>query len=1231
MYTLSEQQLQALDLESNLAVTAGAGSGKTTLLVNRYLHILLNFKHLSVKNLLAITFTEKATAEMKDRIFDLIRQQFIDNRSKQGRLFEILNELHESQIYTIHAFCSHILRQYPLESELNPDFTILTNIEIDELINRVFREFLISLQLAKHQKARVMMRTFREFPSHRLREMLFFFYHKRTQLYPFLESFANKSPQLIESEWKNNFITYHSDFLEPLMNNASFWDNLKELSALEIETGTHAFKIQSELKQLLENYRKNSTNEYLQISALINILNLLTKGDHGAYTAVPGGKKGWGEIGVEYFRKLSTSAAEFAFSTIPYQDTLEEISATIQKGISLIIIEILKKIEGEKQRLNMMDFDDLQIHCLKLLQMNPEIRNHLCKQYKFLLVDEYQDTDLLQNHIIQLLSHDQLGNLDSNKVFIVGDPKQSIYGFRNADVSLFKNFMTEISLQTNASISPNIDNNDTIEEERKSKRIIHLDQNYRSSSKLIHFFNKTFESIFEPVSEFEVEFQSLQATRQEDPGYNSGVQLDILLDENSEKSDAIIEQAKNIAHNIINFVNHEDHKKYVKGKDRFTYETISFGDIAVLIRSRTHLNQFEQIFRQYEIPYQTYKGIGFFQRQEVQDIYYLLKSITIPEDNFALITVLRSDFIGLSDVSLFYLSQFKGDNYWEKLHKMYLYFNNQENQTDIFNPEFAQYLKQGDQSINIFPDELNIIQNVLTQYPGWHHLAINGQYSRLLDEIIEKLNIRALLKFNIDGPQKLANLDKLIHTIFEYEYSSSISSSELLGILKKQISGEVREGEADILAPEEDKVKILTYHSAKGMEFPVVFLPMLEKQFQYNRQILKDNKYGFAFMLERSRKESKTKPFAYQFLKKRDEQNICAEEKRLFYVASTRAKDFLYLLGTISAKNNLPQESYLYWLFKSYEISEESIKEGNDLPDLDGDTGFIVKIHEGETEDLTKGSGSGSDTQAEPSLQIKTHDIENINPLIEKPALQTYSVTQLMIFREDEERYVQHFYLNDGKLKASLFEMEFVDEPGGEMWGSLVHKMLEYYYRRSPEEDLDKLRQLARIFDFNFEDKKILKKLTDILEKVRAAEFNKKLNPKETSSEFSIELRLDNFVLKGIFDLLYKNSKGLREIIDFKTNRIKASETSGLAKKYAFQMRTYALLLANLYPDQQIYPISLLFTEPMKKEEYSFNLLEIEETRLETIKLLNKIYQYENTIFHPSSLKVNKKIQENKI
>jgi len=833
MYTLSEQQLKALVLDRNLAVTAGAGSGKTTLLVNRYLHILLNFRHLGVKNLLAITFTEKATAEMKDRIFELIRQQFLENRSQQGRLFEILNELHEVQIYTIHAFCSHILRQYPLESELNPDFTILTDVEIDELLNRIFREFLISFQVTKHPESRVMMRTFREFPLHRLREMLFFFYHRRTQLFPFLESFANKPPQLIESEWKKIFVTYHSAFLEPLMNKVSFWDDLKELCALDLETGTQAFDIQLQLKQLLDYYHRISGNDHLKISALIDIINILTKEDHNAYTAVPGGKKSWGEAGVEFFRKASSCAAGFAINIIPYQDTVEKIFSTIQKGISLIIIEILKNIEDEKQRLNMLDFDDLQIHCLKLLQKNPEIRNHLSKQYKFLLVDEYQDTDLLQNHIIQLLSHDQMGNMDSNKIFIVGDPKQSIYGFRNADVLLFKNFMSEISLQTPASISPNIHDNQGMKEKQKTDGIIHLDQNYRSSSQLIQFFNKNFESIFHPASEFEVEFQSLQATRQDDPANNSFVQLDIILNENSEKSDQISEQARNIAHNIINLVHHEDYKKHVREKDGFTYKPISFGDIAVLIRSRTYLNQFEQIFRQQRIPYQTYKGIGFFQRQEIQDIYYILRSITYPEDDFALITVLRSDFIGLSDVSLFYLSQLKGDNYWEKLQKMPLYLNNRENCTDFVNPEFAQYLKQTGQEINIYPEELKIIQSILIQYPGWHHLAINGQYSRLLDEIIEKFNIRAMLKFKLDGPQKLANLDKLIHTIFEYEYNTSVLSADLLEIFKKQISGEVREGEADILTPEEDKVKILTYHSAKGTEFPVVFLPMLEKQWPH--------------------------------------------------------------------------------------------------------------------------------------------------------------------------------------------------------------------------------------------------------------------------------------------------------------------------------------------------------------------------------------------------------------
>jgi ATP-dependent helicase/nuclease subunit A len=442
-----------------------------------------------------------------------------------------------------------------------------------------------------------------------------------------------------------------------------------------------------------------------------------------------------------------------------------------------------------------------------------------------------------------------------------------------------------------------------------------------------------------------------------------------------------------------------------------------------------------------------------------------------------------------------------------------------------------------------------------------------------------------------------------------------------LDLLKKQISGEVREGEADILASEEDKVKILTYHSAKGMEFPVVFLPMLEKQFQYNKQILHDNKYGFALKLERSQEDSKINPFAYQFLKGRDEQNICAEEKRLFYVAATRAKDLLYLLGTISSKGNLPQDSYLYWLFKSYEISEEVLKEGHSAPDSLGNTGFTVLVHRGEGTNSIKKSKIHSVPWEESAIQLKAQDIENIKPLVEKPSFQTYSVTQLMIFREDEKRYVQHFYLNDGKLKLSPTEMEFVDEPGGEMWGSLVHKMLENYYLRSKEDDLDKLRQLAQVFNFNVEDKKTVIQLTDILEKVRAAKFSKSIIPEQASSEFSIELRLENFILKGIFDLLYKNSEGLWEIIDYKTNRIKTAETASLAKKYAFQMRTYGLLLANLYPDQQIYPVSLLFTEPMIKEEFSFNLLEIEETRLETIKLLNKIYQYENKIFHPSSLK----------
>ncbi|UCF64983.1 MAG: UvrD-helicase domain-containing protein [bacterium] len=1221
MQNLSEKQLLALDLSRNLAVTAGAGSGKTSVLVNRYLHILLHFTHLSVKELLAITFTEKATAEMKDRIFDMIRQQYRENRSQQGRLFEILNEIHETQIFTIHAFCSHLLRQYPLESGLNPDFSILSEVETAELLHRMFREFLGSFDVKSHPQSKVMLRTFREFSPNRLLEMLTFFYHKRTQLFQFLETFAQKSPQEIQRDWQKTFQDYHQHTLQPLLNNTSFWNDLRVLSEWKTDPHTTGFEVQSQLKHLLDHYQKSPPDDVSRIISFIQIIDLLTKGDHGAYSAVPGGKKSWGEDGVNLFKNISVQAAGIASLLIPYESDIERTFSSIQKGLALIVLEFFRQIENEKLRLNVLDFDDLLIHTLKLVHSFPEIHTHLRKQYKFILVDEYQDTDLLQDSLVHLFCHDHLGNMDPNKVFIVGDPKQSIFGFRNADVSLFQTFMTEISSQVieHQSSEPARKN------DQKSDGIIVLDQNYRSNSQLIQFFNKTFQPIFRRDSEFDVEYQALQTTREDRQGKIPVVKLDIFPEEKKERTEEVIKQVHQIAQSIQHITDNSEFLKFKGPNHDPTYEKLEFGDIAVLIRSRTHLNRLEQIFRQHEIPYQTYKGVGFFHRQEVQDIYYLLRSSKYPEDDFALITVLRSDFIGLSDITLFYLNQIQGSNYWDRLHRMRDALQSDHIPLKVFDKKFAQFLQETGQKITVPELEKDIIETILSLYPAWHQLAVNGEYSKLLDNIIERLNIRVLLRYQTDGLQKLANLDKMIHTIFEYENQSSLYSTDLLDILKKQISGEIQEGEAIIFAEEENKVKIITYHSAKGMEFPVVFLPLLETSFQYNRQLLWDNTYGFSFLLERSGNASDKKSFAYNFLKNRDRQNIYAEEKRLFYVAATRAKDYLFLLGTTNKDLNPPQDSYLHWLFEAHDLY------GDISPEFTDERGIRIRLHDDQAEDLAH--VQSPDVTKFPMRDRKTltaRDIKNIYPLRVEPDLQTYSVTQLMIFREDKDRYFQHFYLHDGQLKLSSLNREFIDEPGGALWGSLIHKMLEDFYLRSPADDQHKIKQLLQLFEFENNEKNIQQKLLQILDQIRHERFAQSLDPKETYSEFSVELRLEHFILKGIFDVLYKNSRGIWEIIDYKTNRIKASETASLVKKYSFQMKTYALLLANIFPDQQIYPVSLLFTEPMKKEEYTFNVLEIEEVRLETLGLLNQLFEFEASIFRPGSSTIKQKNPENK-
>ncbi len=1217
---LTINQIKALDLNRNLAVTAGAGSGKTTILVKRYLHILLNNPHLNVSNVLAITFTEKAAAEMKDRIFQEVNQEFLKDNVQKERLFEIMNQMQDARIQTIHAFCSHLLHQYPVEVGINPDFTVLDSLQTEELLNQTFRDFFIDYEVEGHPQQENILTTLRELSPRRVKNIFFNIYHSRSIIFPFLMNLPVNSPPDVKQLWEEQFESYHALILSPLLENKKFWEGISELTEIEISGNEKEVQRQKLLADYLGEIQTNANPNKHVYQTIIPIIDLLTKKDKGAYSRIPGGEKCWGTIGVERFRQLSETAAGYSGQLIPFEEETEDHYAKVFVGLREVLLEYLSRVEKTKTRQNALDFDDLQLGVLKLLQSRPEICDQLRERYPFILIDEFQDTDHLQSEIIRFISHDQLGKLDRNRLFIVGDPKQSIFGFRNADVSIFENYMNEFASEQQEAERFQIEGYDEDLQitPENLQGIIPLSENFRSSKVLIQFFNRSFEPIFKKETQYDAEFQTLSAQKSGASEQNSQINLDLFYDQSEEGLDTENLQSNKIAEQIQTIVDSDEYRKLVTTAEQNRLEKLSYGDIAVLIRSRNSLSKLESTFRERDIPYQTYKGSGFFQRQEIQDLYYMLSAVADPDNDFAFVTFLRSSYLALSDVCLLYLKQVVGTTYWGKLTRFSKWLRDEVAAEETFHPKFYDFMKKNHHSINLDAGERDTILKLIEEFSEWHELALRGSFSQLLDKLVEDLNIRAVMNIQQDGSQKVANLDKFIHYIFEFEQSNSGLLSELLDILQQQITGQMMEGEGVIMAEDEDKVKIITYHSAKGMEFPVVFLPFLEKSFRYNSQLIMDKNWGPAFSLERSVTRDDAQPFAYEFLRTLDKEKTLAEEKRLFYVASTRAQDHLFLLGSVDKKGNIGNPSTLSWFLSAY--GKEELSPVHKTEQINIGEQYTFTIQHRVVEEMPE---MFEKKQVLKSGEINFQDIfdtESVRlqtPVPEAPGGQVYSATQLMLFQENKERYFRHFYLNDGQIFPPQVDLEFIDEPGGAMWGTTVHKLLEDFHLRKPEGDEQKIRQLMLQMNLMKEgDQEVLKiKLNELMQRVRKSELNTLLSKGKQLSEYAVNLKIEDFILRGIFDRMFQNEVGFWEVLDFKTNHIKSEEVTQTAQKYHFQLKAYALILSGLFPNQETFPITLYFLVPMQAVRKTFEIAELKRFREQIIQLMYELFEKESRIF----------------
>ena len=484
-----------------------------------------------------------------------------------------------------------------------------------------------------------------------------------------------------------------------------------------------------------------------------------------------------------------------------------------------------------------IDFHARNFPLLQLLNENEYVRSECRKIYRFFLIDEFQDTNFFQWELLKpLLSNEKSSKLHQQKTFIVGDPKQSIYSFRNAEVAVFKEITEKIkseNLYSKDYITP--EHFQTIEStETERKGSLALTDNYRSQTSQLHFLNDLFKPIFEyKESEFDVDFLPLNPQKEEKS--NSDIQLFLGSTANND------EEYRYITYQILNALK----------------EGYSLKDIAILFRKRSDkISQLENIFRENNIPFQNHLGQSFYRTEEIKDCYNIIKFSCYPDDDVSLFGILASSFYHFSESALYNIRQNKKVSLWENLKASEAY------QEIVSELKYMLTLSKRI-PIDLFLNEVFNISDYLTR--------LESQKSE----------------------QILANIEKFISIAQDFSSTGFRDVYDFERFLFAHIESETKEAEAEIISAELDnKVQLMTVHASKGLEFKLVIYPHINDPIRPN--------YTNTLYIDRIQNEtilypkiigSDDKGFIESYLKARFEMRSLAEEKRIFYVALTRVID----------------------------------------------------------------------------------------------------------------------------------------------------------------------------------------------------------------------------------------------------------------------------------------------------------------------------------------------------
>ena len=1179
MSSMTPSQQAALGARGNVLVVAGAGTGKTHTLVERCCSLLLE-EGCSLDEILMVTFTDAAAAEMRKRIRARLAEkmsQAAEDARTAARLEEELALLDTAHISTLHSFCLRLVREHFHDERLrlDPEFVVLTEEQVHQLRNDTLDELLEAHYGGESEEARA----FRAFLTEQVggmegkaRDLIWKLHRYAQSLADPTAWFENQIENFSQSEpaqWRDWLKTGFGEWkeqwsidLQPFSGTPNVADCLSALKAVKAEESL------GQMADALGKIREAREAKW-------------PRGTAGAVR--------------DRIKDFFTDAA-FLESLLPAAGGVDPLAEDWEwsRGQMRTLLRLAHEFGGAfdaaKREAGGVDFADLEQFALRLLwDERAKGPTALAREWqarlKFVFVDEYQDINEAQDTILRALSRE---GAEANR-FLVGDVKQSIYRFRLADPKIFQSYKQRW------------------ERKAENGRTIALSDNFRSREALLDFINSFFALFMRSEiggvtydDEAELKFGALATRAHLSRGTSASPHVEIHLrtktkDDNGGENgdggeasevaemDSTEKEARLVALQLKKL---RREKMLVWDEDTEVFRPVEWRDMVVLMRSpRNKAEIYAREFNRAGAPLQVRRG-SFYGATEVSDLLSLLQLLDNPMQDLPLLAVLRSPIVGLSvdELAMIRAAQ-HDDRFWTAVLKFAA-------TRPRFEGEAAAIAIGAQPKVRAF----------LKAFERWRRQARQGALSSCVRTILDETAYESLVLAQERGEERLANVNRLLRLMRQFDPYQRQGLMRFLRFVEAQRDAEAEEEPAS--AAGEDAVRLLSIHQSKGLEFPVVAVADFGKRFNLGdlkEDILLDAEFGLCPKVAPPGINGFYPSLPYWLARRRQKRELLGEELRLLYVAMTRARDRLLLVGSVAAKqfetkwkqdaginatSLLRAGSYADWLGSWFakkcaagegQVSGEakdcrwivhddaSLREGADRREIAKEKN-LVTLSQAEAERLRKRLEVRYPFDAATTKSAKT----SVSTL-RRRAMELMEQEETMeIFRPRTRAKARGAGVGDSAAEIGTAHHRFLEQvnfgrlsAAADLRAEAERMAGEGILSASEIAALD-FDSLLRFWQSDF-GKKIQASAAHVKRELAfTARFSSEELPREANDGAMAQLRGEFVIVQGVADLAVILPKEIW-LLDYKTDRIGAGEAKERGRFYEPQLNLYAQALERIY------------------------------------------------------------------